>query len=182
MNTFAKLLPVDALSGPKVKYYTPQLQDEKGNLFTPEIENFFLRHESIERLADMLDEIFVWLEEMAFAAGARPEFFRNERNAGALPPGNQQRERFGKYLKIAYRDQNNLRLYVIRLNRQVVILLNGGEKTTRNPEDCPNVRTHFLKAQRIAKALDEALNTGDLQYNRDQTDIVFDQNFEFSIL
>ncbi len=181
MNTFARLLPIDALSGPKVRYYTLDFQDVEGNRSVPESESFFLRHESIGRLADMLDEIFVWLEEMAYESGARPEFFRHERNADALPPDQRQRERLGKHLKVAYKDQNNLRLYVIRLNTHVVILLNGGEKTARNPEECPNVRAHFLKAQRIAKAIDEALDTGDIRYNRDKTDIVFDHDFELVI-
>jgi hypothetical protein len=181
MNTFARLLSVESLSGPKVRYYTLALQDSDDSWARPESESFFLRHESIDRLADMLDEIFTWLEEMANVTGARPEFFRNERYAHALPPEQQQRARFGKRLEVAYKEQNNLRLYVIRLNSHVVILLNGGEKTARNPEDCPSVRAHFLKAQRIAKAIDEALDTGDIRYNKGQTDIVFDQDFELTI-
>ncbi len=181
MNTFARLIPVEPLSGPKVRYYTIELQHGEAEWSTPESDDFFNRHEDIDRLADMVDEMFVWLDEMAHYTGAKLEFFRNERNALALPPENAKRKYLGRHLNVAYQEYNTLRLYLIRLNGNVVILLNGGEKTSRIPEDCPNVRAHFLRAQRIAMAIDDAMVAGDIQYNKDQTDIIFDQDFEISI-
>jgi hypothetical protein len=118
---------------------------------------------------------------MAQYTGAKAEFFRNERQALALPPSNDHRKRLGRHLNITYRDQNRLRLYLIRLNEHVVILLNGGEKTSRLPKDCPNVRVHFLRAQQIAMAIDDALNSGFIKYTKDKTDILFDHDFEFPL-
>lgn len=182
MNTFAKLVPVPDLCGPQVKYYTVQLQRGEEAWRTPEAQDFFERHEGIDHLTDMLDEIFVWLDEMASVSGARPEFFRAESAALALPPEQSERRRLGRRLNITYQDANNLRLYLIRLNENVVILLNGGEKTAQHAQDCPNVRPYFLAAQKIANALDDAMNDGDIQYNHTQTDIEFDQDLEIPVL
>ncbi|MCB9315548.1 MAG: hypothetical protein H6569_05385 [Lewinellaceae bacterium] len=170
------------LSGPQVLYYTVQLQQGEAEWRAPEAQDFFERHVEIDHLTDMLDEIFVWLDEMAQVSGARTEFFRDESAALALPPEQPERRRLGRRLNVAYQDVNNLRLYLIRLNKNVVILLNGGEKTTRNALDCPNIRPYFVAAQKIAKALDKAMNDGDIQYNHAQTDIEFDQDLEIPVL
>jgi hypothetical protein len=48
------------------------------------------------------------------------------------------------------RDDQGIRLYGIRLSSNVLILLNGDIKTNQNPRECPNVRNHFLFANRLA--------------------------------
>lgn len=55
-----------------------------------------------------------------------------------------------------------LRLYCIHLNRELVVLLNGGIKTANNPLDCANVKEHFLRAKKIAVAVDKAIRNRDV--------------------
>lgn len=145
------------------------------------MEDFLLRHVEQEHLAVALEEILSWLDGIAFQIGALEHLFRHERKAAALPPGNKIRARQGNRLKIDYQETNRLRLYLIRLNDHVVILLNGGEKSHNDPEKCPNVRRYFKEAQQIADAIDEALFNGDIQYTPPKTKLLFSTDFEISI-
>jgi len=177
VNKYAQLCRVSQLSGPKVRYYSVHFEEKK----TDEIEDFMLRHESEAHLQEAFDEILAWIEGIAQITGALEHFFRQERKAAALPPDNGIRKHQRSRFSFQYQEVNRLRLYLIRLNENVVILLNGGEKTNRDPEKCPNVRRYFKEAQQIAEALDEAMQHGDLQYNTTRTDILFSSDFEFSI-
>lgn len=156
------------------RFYSVQIEGHQ----TDEVEDFFLRHEQIPRLSEELDEILAWIDGIARSTGALEILFRAERKASALPPDNHQRKRLRSRFQIQYQEANRLRLYLIRLNERVVILLNGGEKTDRDPEKCPNVRHHFRQAQRIAEALDDAISNGDIRYNPTKTDIIVPPNFE----
>jgi hypothetical protein len=177
VNKYAKLCRVTQLSGPKVRYYSIQFE---GNT-TDEIEDFMLRHESKIHLQEELDEIIDWLDGIAHLTGALETLFRHERKASALPPENNIRNHRRKQFSIQYQEVNHLRLYLIRLNENVVILLNGGEKTTRDPERCPNVRRYFKEAQKIAEALEEAIKTSEIKYVKNHTDLLFSSDFEICI-
>jgi hypothetical protein len=76
--------------------------------------------------------------------GAIFDLFRPERICVALPPK-------GKYLD----DAIDLRLYCHWVSKNVVILFNGGIKTSNNAQDCPNVSSHFYNAQSWTKQLTE---------------------------
>lgn len=177
MNIYAKLCPIPQLSGDRVRYYSVHFEGK----VTDEIEDFLLRHEQEAHLEEALDEILAWLDGIAHLTGALAELFRHERKAAALPPDNRIRKIHSKRFTIQYQEVNRLRLYLIRLNENIVILLNGGEKTNRDPERCPNVRQYFKEAQKIAESIDEALQNGDIQYNKTQTNLYFSPDFEFHI-
>lgn len=107
--------------------------------------------------------------------------FRHEGKASALPPDNAIRKRWHNRVEVQYQESNSLRLYLIRLNEHIVVLLNGGEKTDRDPKKCPNVKRYFSQAQVVADALDEALNTGNITYNQAKTDIYIQPDFEIQM-
>ncbi|MCH7414568.1 hypothetical protein MM213_13800 [Belliella sp. R4-6] len=84
--------------------------------------------------------------------GAIESYFRFENDAHAIPPT-------GIYqvgeIEIDYRNFS-LRLYCLRICESIVVLFNGGEKTSRNAQD-GNTSMVFhdanLFAQRILKAI-----------------------------
>lgn len=201
MNTYAKLCALPELSGPKVRYYSVHFDGNDKN----EFEDFMLRHENNAQLSEHLDEMLAWVDDIAHNTGAIANFFRPEGRSSALPPkglkrkkkeerlsmakepiaeegsGADEKNAEGKKVSVNYEESNCLRLYLIRLNKNVVILLNGGQKTKNKAQQCPKVRPHFNKAQDIAKALDEALKSKDIKYNNSQTDITYSPDFEFTI-
>lgn len=176
MNNYAKLCHVPQLSGSKVRYYSVHFEGKEKN----EIEDFLLRHEQQADLQEAFDEILAWIDGIAHITSALEHLFRHERKAAALPPDNRVRKRNRERFSIQYQEINRLRLYLIRLNDHVVILLNGGEKTHDNPEQCPKVKRYFREAQQIADALDDALQSGDIKYNPNKTNIHFSPEFEIS--
>ena len=177
MNKFAKLCPIPQLSGKMARYYSIHFEGKK----TPEVEDFLLRHETLTYVQEELDEVLAWIDGIAHDTGALENLFRQERKAAALPPENRERARNRQRFEIQYQESNRLRLYLVRFNEYVVILLNGGIKSSRDPEDCPNVRPYFRQAQIIAASLDDALDNGDIRYNKDKTDIIIHPDFEIQI-
>ncbi|HCY82329.1 MAG TPA: hypothetical protein DHV22_12375, partial [Xanthomarina gelatinilytica] len=60
----------------------------------------------------------------------------------------------------------------------VVFLFSGDIKTANNAQDCPNVKPHFLLANQLTKAIDEAFKNQDIVWNDDCTLIDCDKNFK----
>lgn len=61
----------------------------------------------------------------------------------------------------------------MRVSKRAVILFNGGEKTAKTAQDCDNVRPHFLLANQITQAVDQAIRDGEIQFD-EQDNILFD--------
>ena len=160
-----------------VRYYSVVFEGEDS---ISEVADFLARHRTVEYLEEM-KPLYALLKSMAFMHGAKADFFRNEREALALPPDWRGASAVPREIRESFKEVGNLRLYVVRLNEHVVFLLNGGEKTERWPQDCPNVRKYFLQAQKIAQAIDEAMKDGEIWYNDQKTDILFKPNFELCI-
>jgi hypothetical protein len=178
VNTFASLVLLDDLSGPYVRFYSIQIEGKD----RPEAIDFLERHKKDKGLTKKLQNLLLWLERIAVDYGALPDLFREEDKALALPPSPKGLKKLrGRYFE-TYIESNNLRLYVIRMNEHVVILLNGGVKTTEKAKDCPIVSPFFRQAQKIGDAIDEAQASREIIYNADKTDIIFDPTFELSIL
>lgn len=167
MNTFVKLSELNELNGQKVRFYTVLFEGEEES----EFENFLLRHENRADLADQLDELLAWIDEIAEERGALAWLFRSENKAHALPP--KQR--------LEHLEANNLRLYCLRLSDHIVILFNGGEKTADTAQNCPKVKPHFDRANRLAAAIDESLRCGELRKVDGETRLEYPQNFELEL-
>jgi hypothetical protein len=122
-----------------VSFYT--LKGENATL--SETDDFLQRMEKESNFADQLEQLLSWIEIIGNdQEGAIFDLFRPERNCVALPPNR-------KYLNSAI----DLRLYCHWVSENVVILYNGGIKTARNAQDCPNVSRHFYNAQSWTKQL-----------------------------
>lgn len=57
-------------------------------------------------------------------------------------------------------DGGKLRLYCLRISEQIVILGNGGAKTTRTYQEDPKLFGYVLDLQKFEKMLDECLDSG----------------------
>lgn len=176
MNTFVKLIKLSEFSYEKVRYYSVVINDkeykEENSEFYCFLSNMELESESETDLVNLI----TWIEEIGEKYGAKEKFFRKEgiySDTSALPPDAGE-QRVCKILV------NNLRLYCLRANEHVVILFNGGIKTTIKANDCPNVKNHFLTANRITKKINESFKT-EITWNSDYTDICFNESFEFEI-
>ncbi len=68
----------------------------------------------------------------------------------------------------------------MRVNKRVVILFNGGEKTAPAAQDCNNVRPHFLLANKLTQAIDQAIKDREIRFN-DSDDLIFNEEITLEI-
>jgi hypothetical protein len=166
VNIFASIVKV--FSFEKVDFYTVHLEGEEEDLFQQFIQN----HE--KEFVEDLEIIQLWLKNIGQRYGAREHLFRFEAYRGgdarALPPRT-------KFIEM----ETNLRLYCMRLDNQNVILFSGAIKTADRAQDCPQVRPHFYLANRISKAIDEALSVGEI-YLDHAGKLVVEDNFTIQII
>lgn len=142
MTRFAQI--VEAIVFKKVTYYTIVFEDaDNGN---NEFEDFILRHQGNKEVSIEYLDLLRWLKLLGEKYSALERYFRPEKKAEALPPPS-------RYLKEIY--SNNLRLYCMRINNHIVILFNGGIKTTNKAQNCPNVKWHFETANKLAHQIDK---------------------------
>ena len=142
-----------------VNYYTVRLISDGITHELSETEKFFemYDHEDHPNFREF-DLLYRVIDAIGYLVkGAEECLFRFEDAAHALPPNiGQARRKLG----IEIITDSALRLYCIRLTERVVILINGGVKTTDKALKCPNVRNHFRLAQSVAKAIDGLLVDG----------------------
>jgi hypothetical protein len=119
-----------------------------------------------------LEILYTIIEEMKIR-GAKQHYFKFEGPANALP-------RVDKIIWDKNHDDFGLRLYCVRLTDNIVILLNGGIKTKRDPKFCPNVSKHFKNAVNIARNIDHALQHQLMRLNNNRIEFT-DEEFQFEI-
>lgn len=128
---------IEELRSDVVDIYTVQVDDNHLFEYEEYYDKEFVNHRE-ER--DFIDAA---LEEIK-RRGALKRYFRFEENAVAMPNGVPQ-----EIIELNKTDLG-IRLYGIRLSDNVLILLNGDVKTNQDPKECPNVRNHFLFANKLA--------------------------------
>jgi hypothetical protein len=151
----------------KVTYYTVTLEGAKTDLFTN-----FINTNTNEQTEDDIDTIIAWLQKLGNTIGAQERYFRFEAYAGgeasALPPPPQ-------FLETSI----NHRLYCMRISDTAVVLFSGGLKTADTAQKCPNVRPHFLLANRLSKAIQRLIIEKEIQINHETNDLGLDKPLEF---
>jgi len=177
VNTFAKILQVQRFE--KVNFYTVKLEDDDLSLF-----GMFV-HKHTKENPEKLNHIMVWIKIIGNRYSAKEAYFRNEAetaNTTALPPENPSWEpTFIEWnSETGTGETNNLRLYTLRANEHVVFLFNGDVKTADKAQNCDNVRPHFRLANQLAKVIDGCFRNGDIHWDENQTDIVFDKKLELN--
>lgn len=146
MNTFVTIQEFQRFK--KVTYYTVQIEDHE----LTETDKFLEAMEKEKEYQEEFSNLIDWLSEIGDKRGARDHLFRHEGIAVALPP---DRKYQSDELEV-----KEIRLYCHRVTPEVVILFNGGIKTARYPQDCPNVNTHFRQANHYIRQLDKiGINT-----------------------
>lgn len=150
MNKFATLKCIGSFS--KVCFYSILFEDNSLTMYEEFYNSFEANNETREGFDLIISQIKVIGER-----GALPYYFRHEGGAEALPVFE-----FGL-------GKTTLRLYCIRISDEVVILLNGGIKTTQKAQHCPNVSQHFALANKVSKLLTQAIK---------EKEIAIDQNMK----
>ena len=166
---FGTIVELDRLEFRKVKYYSVSFESRDSE-FLDFQRRMKLSHRT--QLSELVTLIYGIGEEY----GAKPNLFRDERKAEALPPGSFQYvgsdDEFPE-------NQFGLRLYCLRITEAIVILLNGDVKTTQKADECPNCRIHFQRANKIAGKIEEAIKNKWITI--DGKVIIGIDDFEFSI-
>lgn len=163
MNIFGTIEQVEAF--PLVTYYTVRLEGEDTLL------DQFLDYGDDSDQHEGLSIIRSALEKMGREIGAKARYFRPEQQAFALPPPSY----------IADSGPTDLRLYCLRLNDRVVILFNGGAKTTAKAQDCPRVGPLFRQANRLTKQIDEAIKHRELRFDPETDDLIIPEDFNVEL-
>jgi hypothetical protein len=139
-----------------VSYYTVRWEDN--NL--SETDKFIKKilHQQTAYKTD-LQEILTLIEMIGEERGAKDVYFtRHEDLATALPPPSTLLVRG---IEIPFYE-NKLRLYCIKINENIVILFNGGVKSSQKVQDSPNLLMKFREAQIFARRIWQALNDKDI--------------------
>lgn len=163
MNTFATIELFQFFK--EVKFYTLHLNEEEEPLALQ-----FIRQNRKHRHMPVLRK---WISKIGNERGALAHFFRNEAvggsGASALPPP-----------KDILNQGCVLRWYCLRMRPTTVILFNGGEKTKRKAQDCPNVANHFEQANKLSSLLWQANREEEITFDEND-ELVFDQNYKLKL-
>ncbi len=148
MNTFA--LEVFDNERQVCTFYTVRWEDSP----ISETDKFFMKYEihiifqrSIQELATFISN------EIGDKFGALEYFFRFENAAQALPPSGRYKV---EHLSINF-GNFPLRLYCLRISETLVVLFNGGEKTSTTAQG-GKTSMAFQEANLFAKRILDALN------------------------
>ena len=137
----------------KVTFYTVRWDEAE----LSETDKFIAKYKSSTSNRSDLDEILTLILEIGEYRGASDVYFR--RHAGKakeLPPLTA--------FEIQY-FHNNLRLFCIKVTDNIVILFNGGRKTSQTTQDSPDLNMHFLEAQTFSTKILYALYDKDVIIN-----------------
>lgn len=144
MKTFVLETWEDTLS--LVTYYTVRWDDEE----TSETDKFIEQFKSDDAIKENFNEIIALIVDIGDRRGAKKNYFnRFADEASELPP-NQNIEIGG--IEINYHS-NVLRLFCTRINDNIVILFNGGVKSSQATQDSPDLATKFREAKYFAKKI-----------------------------
>jgi hypothetical protein len=164
-----------------VNIFVLEKYDDEGSLCTfytvrwdepdaiSETDQFFEKFENHPVHKKALQELAVFIfRKIANETGALEEFFRFENYAQALPPG-------GRHLvgEITI-DYGNfpLRLYCLRITSQLVVLFNGGEKSSQTAQS-GNTSMFFIEANQFAKRILEAINQNEIYITQNNRELLY---------
>jgi len=141
---------------PRVHFYTVRWDEAEES----ETDRFQARFAQEEEYLEELLEILTLIEDIGENRGATDKIFgRFENRATAIPPNFPL-----KIENIQFQfPENRLRLYCVRLTEEIVILFNGGIKTSHSAQDSPDLSMKFHEAQQFVKKIEEALKEKDIE-------------------
>ncbi|GHB36212.1 hypothetical protein [Mongoliitalea lutea] len=158
MNTFA--LEIFDDQGQVCTFYTVRWEDAA----LSETDKFFVKYENDSTFQRPMQELAKFISnKIGDEMGALEDFFRFENAAQALPPS-------GTYkVEDLYINFGNfpLRLYCLRISETLVVLFNGGEKTSETAQG-GKTSMAFQEANIFAKRILDALREKDIYITADQ--------------
>jgi len=138
VNSFAYIVELYRFN--TVTFYTVKRPDGK-----TEADIFVQKISALPLFKQQFDELLAWMEYIGNSQeGAEQELLRPEGLCVALPPPATQLQ-----------SPIEIRWYCYWINEQNVIMFNGGIKTARTAQQCPNVKQHFFDGQNWANQLNE---------------------------
>jgi len=132
MSTFATIIELYKFK--EVTFYSLILEGEQKPLGMQFLENHG-KHPHFRVL-------MTWLKKIGNDYSAAQYFFRPEKKADALPPPRD-----------ITHEVCDLRWYCLRMTQSSVVVFNGGVKTTRKAQHCPNVKGHFHQANFLSEKI-----------------------------
>jgi len=127
----------------KVRIYSVLFDDKDQN----ETDAFISRFDSDKTYKEDFDTIIYWISRIG-EYGALERYFRNEWKAKAIPI-----------------TSSKLRLYCVRLSNNILILRNGGVKTSKKVQDSPDCYPHFEAMNAFKKNLDNRVKNSKVFIN-----------------
>lgn len=140
----------------KVTFYSVVIENEEKSLF----QDFISRMKN--NPTNDYFQLIHHLTELGQIYGAKPERFRFENDAHAVPK---------------FKTLKTLRLYCLRISDEIVILFNGDYKTAKKVQECPKTYPHFLLANTLSKKISLAIIEKELQIDFNNHKLIFDKNF-----
>ena len=157
MNTFA--LEIFDDQGEVCTFYTVRWEDADFS----ETDKFFMKYENDDTFQQPLQELARFIsKKIGDEMGALEDFFRFENTAQALPPSGTYKVE-NLYINYAHFP---LRLYCLRISETLVVLFNGGEKTTGTAQG-GKTSMAFREANRFAERILDALIKKDIYITDD---------------
>ncbi|MBC7412696.1 MAG: hypothetical protein H7331_09630 [Bacteroidia bacterium] len=130
-------------------FYTVRKEDAEFS----ETDKFLNKYKDNVKFKRSLQELFIFItNQIGNKHGALEEFFRFENNANALPPTGKHKI---DEIYINYRNFP-LRLYCLRISKNLVVLFNGAEKTSSTAQNGKTSMV-FQEANSFSLAILEAL-------------------------
>lgn len=120
---------------PNVQLYTIRLSSKEFN----ETDDFILRFKDNKEYIEDFQKIITYINKIG-ENGVLERYFRPENNAQAIPVG-----------------VNKLRFYCYRINDNILILGNGGVKTSQTVQDSMDCYPHFVLVNKVAKIMEKAI-------------------------
>ena len=129
-------------------FYTVQ---NEGRELT-EMDDFLAKYVDSEAYKKELEYLLIFLFEIVGDRGAEDYHFRPENKALGLPP----KGKITQSLRVFHFKDFPLRLFAIKINKNVVILLNGGIKDNTKAQTS-SLSPQWYEAQNFAKRIDQAI-------------------------
>lgn len=169
-----KLVEIEALNADKgeVTFYTllPVDEHHQPTGEPSAFEDFldFMYQQTDSTIQDEFKAIRMLIKDDLAIRGAQNHFFRDEADR-AMPMSRESAKAFPQHrafkndypsLEFNEEEQNcRVRLYCLRVNRHILILLSGAIKSpyVRAAQDCPQVKPYFDFCNQVAIAFDECI-------------------------
>ena len=149
--------------GKQCTFYTVRWEESR----LSETDKFFLKYESDRNFKRPLQELAMFIsKKIGDELGALKDFFRFENTAQALPPSGTHKVE-GIYINYG---NFPLRLYCLRISENLVVLFNGGEKTS-NTAQRGKTSMAFHEANFFAKKILTALFHKDIYVTGNQREL-----------